>query len=172
MKDKSLTLLEILSSRESRVMKQKELIKKYNSNVISFTLNVPGCKKDSVLYRKIHYEGMYEILKSLNENHFKILYQNIRYLNTGPEAYFAVDGDKLMIKKMCVGIEEEHILGRIFDIDVIDSDLNSIGRSNINLPKRKCLICNDEVLKCRRLNKHSLDELLKKIEELWIKYIN
>jgi len=156
-------LFKILLSREKRAEKQKYLINKYKCSLISFTLNIPGATKDSELYRKIHKEGIKEILRVLNNEHLPILYKEEIYEITGAECYICINVDVLKLKELMVTIEENHELGRIFDIDVFDSNFKIIKRKKIYLKERKCFICNDDAIVCRRNNKHTTEELLKKI---------
>ena len=64
-----------------------------------------------------------------------------RDLRTGFEGYWLVEGDAMEIKRrMCV-IESSHILGRLFDIDVLRPDATPISRQEVGLTPRRCLIC-------------------------------
>ena len=64
----------ILDSREARAEKQREILKNFPYTLISFTLNIPGAKKNSDLYSKIHGVGMEAILKSLYDSNNRIYY--------------------------------------------------------------------------------------------------
>lgn len=55
---------------------------------------------------------------------------------------------------MCL-IEETHPLDRLYDMDVIDPDGNTLSRSRY----RKCLLCNCQAQECARSRKHSVDEM-------------
>ena len=48
-----------------------------------------------------------------------ILFEEVRDLETGFEAYFVVDMAPLEAKQLCCRIEDSHPLGRLMDIDVI-----------------------------------------------------
>lgn len=75
-------LYKILLSREKRVEKQRYLIDKYKCSLISFTLNIPGPVKDSILYRKIHQEGMRELIKRLTDEDLNICCREESYEET------------------------------------------------------------------------------------------
>jgi len=163
-------LKSILDSREARAAKQKEILKNYPYTLISFTLNIPGAKKNSDLYYKIHQVGMKAILKSLLDSNKKVLYTWTYNYPTGPEGFISVDLAPILAKKMMVELEDRHELGRIFDIDVFDKGHNQISRSLLELEPRKCLICEKEAGYCMRNKTHTYEELIKKIKEIALNY--
>lgn len=163
-------LIDILKSREIRRNKQIELIKKYGTSLISFTLNIPGMKKDKKTYRNIHKEGMRSILKVLKEDDYLILYKEEIDKVTGREGYILVDIDPFKLKKIMVNIEENHSLGRIFDIDIFDLQHNQISRKDLGLDPRTCLLCKNEARTCIRLKSHSYKELINEIDRIWQEY--
>jgi holo-ACP synthase len=157
-------LYKILLSREKRAQKQKYLINEYKCSLISFTLNIPGPVKDGFIYKKIHGEGIKEILKRINDEGLDIVYREESYEETGAEAFVCVNTEGLKVKRITVDIEENHKLGRIFDFDVFDRNFKAISRKEISLNERKCLLCNEKALICKRKKKHKTEELLKKID--------
>lgn len=158
--------LEILKSREDRANKQVELLKEYPYSLISFTLNTPGEIKDNELYRKIHKEGIKAIKETLKRHNLRIIYSEETSKITGPECYIMVDTNAHDLKKLMVDIEDEHKLGRIFDIDVFGKNHEQISRSEMGLSSRKCLICNEDARICMRNRTHSYEELIRKVEEM------
>lgn len=162
----------ILDSREARGEKQREILKNFPYTLISFTLNIPGAKKNSDLYSKIHGVGMEAILKSLYDSNKKIYYIKTYNYSTGPEGFISVDMDPLEAKKMMVKLEDMHELGRIFDVDVFDKNHNQINRSMLNLETRKCLICEKEARYCIRNRSHTYEALIERIEEIAHKYFS
>lgn len=165
-------LSRILQSREARSDKQKDLISKFNKNLISFTLNIPGNIKDSKVYRNIHKEGMKVILDNLKHKSIPIIYKEEIQKSTGSEGYIVVDLEPLELKRMAIDIEENHFLGRIFDIDVFDFEYNQISRADLGADPRGCLLCNKEARICIRERNHTYEELINKIYEMWQKYDN
>ena len=163
---------QILQSREDRASFQKEIINKYNNPIISFTLNIPGPKKDSERYRKIHHVGMELIWNKLRELGYNIEYRSKKDKSTGPEGYFSVDIDPLVLKKVTVKIEEEHELGRLFDIDVFDKNHEQVGRRDLGINPRRCLICEEQAKVCSRAGTHSLEELIHKIDSIYNLYFH
>ncbi len=163
-------LQKILLSREIRAEKQRALINKYKSSLISFTLNIPGPIKDSSLYRRMHADGMIYISELLNNEAEKIIYIETIHKDTGSEGYISVDTDPIRLKNYTIMVEKEHRLGRIFDLDIIDKNNNSIGRKDINMGPRKCLLCDQKALVCKRMQNHTTNELIGKIHDLAKEY--
>ena len=162
------TLMELLDSRENRVAKQRELLDNHGGTLISVTLNIPGPVKDKSKYRKALDMAMASLEEKAGNS--KVLHRECRYKLTGPEGYLCVgdetfDGETW--KRMTIDIEENHKLGRIFDIDVLTT-AGGISRSQLGLPERKCLICGEPAKVCARSQKHPMEELLAKIDELLI----
>ncbi len=162
----------ILDSREKKSKKQGDLLARYKTTLISYGVNSPGIYKDSELYNNIFMVGYEKILDILRKNDILIDYDRSFKKETGPEGYLAVDADARLVKKLMCEIENEHDLGRIFDIDVFDRDFNQLSRTELGLEKRKCLICDEEARSCIRTRKHSYQELIEKIEKDWENYIN
>lgn len=165
-------LREILDSRERRAKKQSVLIDKYNNSLISFTLNIPGSIKDSETYRAIHKEGMGIIEDCLKEKKIKILYKEEEEHSTGREGYLLVDKDSHELKQISIDIEEGHPLGRIFDIDIFNSDNEQISRSDLDSVGRRCLLCDKDARVCMRMQSHTYEDLIQNIHSIWLEYIN
>src|SRR5699024_288715 len=84
----------------------------------------------------------------------------------GASILMSVDLTPKEAKKKALELEKNHPLGRIFDIDVYIEGGRSIGRSELGLESRKCLLCGGEARLCIREQKHSLEETLEKVNKL------
>lgn len=157
---KSSNLAEILSSRDNRAEKQRELIQQYNLPIISLTLVIPGDIKKSEGSLLLFNEAMLTLYYELNKHKFTIVNSIKGNDEIEYSAFFIVECSAKLLKKICYQFEESHPLGRLWDFDVIDP-LNglSISRDQLDLIPRKCLICNDNAKNCARSRKHTLDEL-------------
>lgn len=80
----------------------------------------------------------------------------------------AIDASEL--KRETCSVEEEHFLGRLFDIDVYDGEGRQICRSELGLSERKCLLCERDARQCARSRAHPLGELLEKIARMKEEY--
>lgn len=95
-----------------------------------------------------------------------------RDLETGFEAYAFTKLPLLEAKRMACHIEEEHPLGRLFDIDVIDPTGTPVSRQSIGAEPRRCLICEREARYCMRNHTHSREELQARIEKIVDEYVH
>lgn len=155
----------ILKSREQRFYYQKQLIKQYQKTLIVLKLNIPGPEKDGELYRRIFNNGLKLLKASLEEKKIHIVFEKICSKTAGSQVFIIVDTDAIKIKNICVNIEENDGLGRIYDFDVVDSLGNQVSRESIGKEQRKCFLCNEYVWICSRSRAHSVDEMLIFIEK-------
>jgi len=158
-----ITLEELLAGRDRRAALQESLLKEYNRPLISFTVNMPGPIKLCPQSLRIHEAGVEAIKGILGGN---LLHYQLQTPSTGPEGYFLCRGEGEELKaQMCV-LEEEHPLGRLFDIDVLIAPGKQISRETLGYTPRKCLICSGDGAACARSRAHTLPELLAKIDQL------
>ena len=153
---------EVLMCRERRVDIQNEMIKKYNMPLISFTMNIPGPIKTNQQIKKAFDIGKTSILEKLKENNIEVLEIKELDENTGNELFISVNSTAEKIKSISVSIEESSLLGRLFDIDIINVNFQKLSRKSF----RKCLICEKQAQECGRSRKHSIEELQNKVEEI------
>ena len=157
------TLKELLDSRENRVWHQQELIEQYGGVLVSVTLNIPGPIKDKPEYRKVMEWGMEALLAAFGAN---AIHNKIRFLKTGSEGYICLTGlEKAEAKYLAVIIESMSPKARLLDIDIMDKD-GTVSRGELGLEARKCLICEDDAKVCARSQKHSMEELVARVDEL------
>ena len=89
----------------------------------------------------------------------------VRDLETGYEAYLVVPLPALLVKKTCCQIEDTHPLGRLMDIDVLETG-HLLDRAAVGLPPRHCLLCDQPARYCMRARTHTTEELLHMIEQM------
>lgn len=87
-------------------------------------------------------------------------------LETGYEAYLITPLPLLEAKRIAVTIEDTHPLGRLFDIDVINTDGIPVARNDIGEKPRRCLVCEHEARYCMRMRWHTQEEIWAKINEM------
>ena len=94
------------------------------------------------------------------------IYSETRFLKTGAEGYICLNGlEKAEAKYLAVIIESMSPKARLLDVDVRDKD-GAVSRGERGLDARKCLICDEDAKACARSQKHSIEELLAKVNEL------
>lgn len=153
------TLKEILGAREARVLRQNSLLKRHGSTVISFTLNISGPVKRSPLIYRTFREGKKQLKAGLTAAKLSILeYIELR-ASTGYEALYAVEGTAWEVKRLCVSIENDLSLGRLFDLDVLEASGRKLDRSEIGASPRGCLVCGALGRDCASRRIHTVQEL-------------
>lgn len=160
----NITLEELLLSRDVRQQTQRNLLKEYkDKTLLCLTVIMPGKEKrnDNSLF--VARCAMESIEKNFASS---IVYNQKKDLQTGFEAYYIINKEPLELKKEVCRIEEEHPLGRLFDIDVINHEGLPITRQEVGFPPRKCLICDKESRFCMRNFTHTQEELQNKINEM------
>lgn len=170
--NKQVSLYEVLDAKEKRVMIQQRLLSDLKMPLISFTLNIAGNIKNFPLAKKTFLEGKSLIKKHLQRNNIAIVREKDNNSKTGFEAFFVVNSDALLLKKLMVQIENSSLLGRIFDIDILKVSGEKISREDIGVHNRTCLICNDFAHLCSRSKKHSMEEVVRKTVEIMVGYFN
>ncbi|WP_100487809.1 citrate lyase holo-[acyl-carrier protein] synthase [Sporolactobacillus pectinivorans] len=149
---------EILDGREARAREIAQLNERNGGTVISFTVNFPGPDKLTRQAEFIFKAGMRAIEEKLN---VRLCKKNVRF--SGYEAFFVTAFSAVDAKKALVELEDSHLLGRLFDIDVFEKDLTKLSRDDLALPKRKCLLCDRPAVACGRSRRHSVEELIEEI---------
>ncbi len=158
------TLIEILDAREKRVLRQREMLEKHSSPLICFTMNIAGPVKTNPLINRAFYEGLGFLENALPKD--KVRASESKILPTGCEAFFSVDTDAEEIKKICVDIEEATPLGRLFDMDVLDTNGKKLDRKI----ERDCIICGKKGRGCASRRAHSVEELQKVTHKIMHSY--
>lgn len=159
------TLSELLDARSRRAKRQRELLCLPGArSLISFSMNMPGEIKRFPLLLSAFLEGLKEIRKRIPSS--DILHYEESGENTGPEALFLLSSEAASVKRTTAAIEENHALGRLFDMDVLDVFGVSLSRSTLELPPRTCLICGENAKMCARSQSHSRELISWRIAQM------
>ena len=148
------TLSDVLSARERRAGLQAKLLQEYKKPVLSFTMNIAGPVKNTSLIERAFEYGLRRIRGRIPSE--SVICDLITKDFCGCEAMMTVDLDPEVLKKICVNIEEESYLGRLFDMDVIDSCGKKLDRK----VERACIVCGKEGRECSAGRLHSVDEIV------------
>ncbi len=97
---------------------------------------------------------------------WQVLNREEHFDPTGPEALLVVAASSRELKAATTRLEDEHPLGRLWDIDVIDTLGIACSRRTLGLPARRCLLCAEEAHLCVRSRAHSLPELQQAVQEI------
>lgn len=146
-------LSEVLQAREDRVRFQQHLLQTHRCPLICFTMNIAGPVKTSGLIERGFRVGLRELKRSLPSQ--AIVDQRIEYKSTGPQAFLSVQMPAEEIKSLCVKIEDATPLGRLFDMDVLDSSGKKLQRDSL----RGCIVCGAAGRGCAARRVHPVSEL-------------
>ena len=187
-----ITLEQLLERRDRRAAHQRKLLEEWpGSALICLTVQLPGSEKRNANSLLIGGAGLAALLDKFGST---LKHVQVKDLETGYEAYLVVPLPALLVKRLCCGIEDQHPLGRLMDIDVMEmadqvghdalvmpgpsrtvmpgTDRASVlDRVSIGLPPRKCLLCDNEVRYCMRAKTHTTEELLSRIDAMIKTYL-
>lgn len=150
---REVTLAQMLMARENRVLMQQKLLDTYRCPLICFTMNIAGPVKTSPLIERAFMEGLNMLEDKLSKEN--ILSRHIDISHTGCEAMLAVDANPATLKDICTSIEDGTHLGRLFDMDVLDTNGAKLSRKTL----RGCIVCGAPGRDCAAGRLHSVQEL-------------
>lgn len=157
--EREVTLSEVLAAREDRVARQAELLAAYGAPLISFTMNIAGPVKDTALIRRAFFAGCAMLETELERAELPVRERREKLAHTGCEAYYAVNGDPLAVKRVCTAVEDSCPLGRLFDMDVIGVDGEKLDRAAVGGGERSCFVCGASGRGCASRRVHTVAEL-------------
>lgn len=147
------TLPQVLEARENRVALQRQLLQQHAVPLICFTMNIAGPVKVSPLIERAFYEGVRLLDEALAD--LPVRHREITVAATGCQAMLAVDTTAATLKAVCTALEEGSLLGRLFDMDVLDTDGHKLSR----VTERGCLVCGKPGRTCAAGRLHSVEQL-------------
>lgn len=145
------SLPEVLQAREDRAAAQRALLDRFGRPLVSFTMNIPGPVKDTALIRFAFRAGLCRLREVLGTP----VHGETVLRPAGCGALLVYDRPAEALKVLCLSIEEEGEVGRLYDMDVIGAD----GRKLSRLRERTCLICGGPAAPCARSRAHGLPAL-------------
>lgn len=151
------TLPQILESRERRVQKQQALLSQYRKPLLCFTMNIAGPVKFDRDISIGFFVGCRLLKDALRGS--KVLHMEEHREITGCEAYYVVDLPARELKQIAIDIEETEMIGRLFDMDVLDTDGRKLTREELGYQRRRCLLCENDASVCARSRAHGLEQL-------------
>lgn len=168
----SASVEQMAARREARAAEQREMLDRGGEDrcVVCIGMNIAGPNKRGGLIDAAFCDALACFIREAGEEGvigrggFELRFINE---NTGIEALIGLDADARELKRICVRIEETHLAGRLFDMDVIEKNGMKLGRSE----PRKCLICSENASVCARSRAHGVSELQRKTEELLKRFL-
>lgn len=165
---KAATLEEVLQARDRRVALQHQALECYRLPLISLSLVAPGEIKTSPAWLRVADYAQQAITECCQQMAWDFVWEQATDGVAGPEWMVAVCAPAKALKQQMIALEEDHPLGRLWDIDIIDNNGQSISRKACGFPARSCLLCHHYAHECARGKRHSvpqlLDEIVRRIE--------
>ena len=127
--------------------------------LVSFTMNIAGPEKNSPLIRRGFLVGCERLEKAFAAHGVALTLLERTDEITGCEALYAASGCALTAKALCAACEDADELGRLFDMDVIDSDGRHIPRGELGLQERGCMVCGAAGRGCAARRTHGVEDL-------------
>ena len=157
---------DMLLARDRRVQRREEVLARSRLPTLTLTVVMPGPIKMCPMSQTIASEA-----NRLVRERFSSLGWVFHPLwdieaPTGPEALYGVDCEADALKRAMVELEENHALGRMWDLDVHGSDGKAIARRNLGLAPRQCLLCDEPAHACARSRRHGVGEILAHIQHM------
>ena len=155
----NVTLEDILRARDTRADAQRRLLQAYRLPLVSFTMNIAGPVKSSPLIELAFDAGLAALYDALGH---PTAAEVIRPA-TGCEALLVYDDRPAAeLKAACLTLETAAPIGRLYDLDVLDTDGSKLSRPD----PRTCLICGGPVTVCSRSRAHGLDAIVGRTHEI------
>ena len=154
----NVTLEDVLRAHDTRADAQRRLLRTYRLPLVSFTMNIAGPVKSSPLIALAFDTGLEALYDALGQP----MAAEIIRPATGCEALLVYDRPAAELKAACLALETATPVGRLYDLDVLDTDGDKLSR----LVQRTCLICGGPVTVCSRSRAHGLDAIVNRTREI------
>lgn len=152
------TTADMMAARDRRAAAQQHLLSQYGLPLVSFTLNIPGPVKRTALTDLAFACG----LQALEQRLGTPVDRRISKADTGCEALLVCRDTAPRLKEACVQLETAQPAGRLFDLDVLDTDGSKLSRTE----PRTCLICGGPAALCARSRAHGLETVSAAVDTL------
>ena len=154
--EKHATLEDMLEARDAGVSRQRAFLEKTGRPLISMTLNMAGPVKRtrlSFFFFQRELKNLEALLQGMKADFEVIVHSS----HTGDEALLAVHAlSAVEIKRFCVDLEEHAPYARLLDRDVIDEKGLPLNRESLQLPERRCLVCEQPASVCASRAAHDI----------------
>lgn len=164
-------LPEMLDGRERRAWRQSDLLAEGAPSLVCFTMNIAGPIKIFPLAEEAFDAGCEAVRDALAWAQIPLRREEISRASYGWEAYLITEGSPLAVKKALARIEEEHPLGRLYDIDVLGPDGTKVSRQEVGMPARRCLLCEAMAADCARSRTHTVAALQEETVRRMVDYV-
>jgi holo-ACP synthase len=156
----------VLAAREQRVARRLDVFLTRRRSVVSLTIVMPGPIKDCAAARGLRDAALETLSGLFAARGWVAEIVHVENGPAGPEALVSVDVDARNLKRAMIALEDDHPLGRLWDLDVVDRIIGGISRRNLGQRPRRCLICGEPAHACARSRSHATPDLLAAMKAL------
>ncbi|GAK47570.1 phosphoribosyl-dephospho-CoA transferase [Secundilactobacillus oryzae JCM 18671] len=162
---------DVLKNKDDRVSYQQQLLEENPKHtIIAAKLNIPGPIKNNQWINQLFETGMARFLSFMKEQTYEPVILKQANKDSGSEAFILLREPALTVKALAAEFEDTDRLGRLFDLDVLTSSHKGpMSRTELNLPVRRCFICNRPARECARSRRHTVADLQAKITQVYDK---
>ena len=165
MNEIKVTVMDMMQARDARAQMQRTLLMRYpGSTVVCLCMNIAGPVKTTPRIERAFAWGA-DRVRAVLAPHVLCFDEEI-HVKTGPEAIFCVHADARLLKQRLCALEDEEALGRLLDIDVLEAGGEKVARTELGLPPRRCLLCDQPAPVCARSRTHSVEALFARANEM------
>lgn len=163
----AITLEQVLENRELRAERQRDWVSTHSLPIVSFTINMPGSVKLNQISQIGFKAGQEQIRNACMLSGCSSFMSQTFISDCGCESMSAVGGiSPQELKRLMVEVEDTHPLGRLFDIDVFDTQGVVLSRDQLGFARRRCFVCGRDAKLCARNRVHPLPALIDKLSEI------
>ena len=147
----------LLKARESRQALLDDLFPTPFPATVMLSLNLPGPAKTGARAERLFEYGEKALLEALR------VHSSVRGCDElGPFALYRSGLHATQLKRLAINLESTHPAGRLLDIDIFDHLGRQLGRDELHIPPRSCLLCGEPALACIHAKRHSSIELMRR----------
>lgn len=164
---------QVLADKDQRVNLQKQLFQNFpHSVLLDVKLNIPGPIKNNQYLKQLFLKGIGILEKTLIVENLPFKLVEKWDKPTGCENFYLLNGNVQAVKKAAIEFENQSQLTRLFDADVlVENQPAALSRTNLNLPIRKCFLCDRPAKDCARSRRHSVQELQNYISKIYYQQV-
>ncbi|MBA1393947.1 citrate lyase holo-[acyl-carrier protein] synthase [Lactobacillus sp. XV13L] len=159
----------VLADKDERVRKQRQLFQTFPGAVLlDVKLNVPGPVKNNRFIGRLFAAGAADLEGMLKKGGMAFDVAESWDRPTGCEKFYVLKENSRRVKELAMALEDSTVWGRLFDADVlVQKNKQAISRKELNLPLRKCFLCERAAKDCARSRRHSVAQLQDYISALY-----
>ena len=154
----------LLAARDARQALLDRHVAAGHAAVVAVSLNTPGPEKAPPGGAALFRLALLRLDRALAAHRPRLLHRGDDAL--GPFALLAVELAPAAAKGACLALEAALPAGRLLDLDVHGPGGVPLGRAELGLPPRPCLVCDAPARECIRLGRHPAEAVAARVRAL------